>query len=118
MPWLALLLAAACSLGGDDGETVTDCSVLSIDACAASEACFLVQSQPLVRPKTGGELCVDFAHDPVPQACMDADLACTQAETYAAPPEDPSTCWWFPNGCIPDGWVPCDLGALEACPGR
>jgi hypothetical protein len=52
--------------------------------------------------------CVDWSQESVAKGCLSNDMGCGDAETYAAPSDDPSDCWWFPSTCVPTGWGACE----------
>jgi hypothetical protein len=62
-----------------------------------------------------GGICVDFSASPVALGCDVADMGCGAAETLAASPDDPSTCWWFPSTCVPAGWGGCASSEYGEC---
>ncbi|MFN3198488.1 MAG: hypothetical protein ACE366_08740 [Bradymonadia bacterium] len=82
------------------------CDELGEEACMAAEACRPVYGAP------AQEICMeDFSNwMSVYGGCIDVDRGCGDAETCG---EDPRALMQsplvFPDTCLPQGWVPCDL---------
>lgn len=112
MRWMWLVMLAACVDG-----TAKDpaCEDVAPEDCAATEGCAAITGR-LLRTDTTPDPCVDFTDPGEPLACMSADGGCGDAETLAAPPDDPSACTWFSSTCIPAGWVSCGDVADECTP--
>ncbi|MBN2801305.1 MAG: hypothetical protein JXX28_19345 [Deltaproteobacteria bacterium] len=100
---------------GCPAEALT-CADQLPDDCEAA-GCAVIAGR-LLQETDDGAHCVDFTGERVPQGCMEAELGCGDAETLAAPPDDPDACWWFSSTCLPPGWVTCGEGWADACPTR
>ena len=91
----------------------TPCEAVAPETCAARADCAAIAGRAMHDDGVGG-WCVDFADPSVPVGCMDANTGCTDAEVLALPPDDP-TWWWFPSGCLPQGWL--EVGSIAPeCP--
>jgi hypothetical protein len=98
----AAALAALTACGGNR------CEDLDPEACASSAACTVIDGRRITDygEDTGEGAC--YVADPLSDlACMAAETACTQAETFAQSPE--GDCFWFNDGCVPAGFGTCDL---------
>ncbi len=98
---------------GDTAAAAT-CATTDLGSCEALGDCALISAREL-RDDGDGEVCVDFTAETVPKGCMDAEQGCAEAETLAAPADDPSDCWWFSNLCLPEGWVSCETSEYGEC---
>ncbi|MED5374013.1 MAG: hypothetical protein VX899_23550 [Myxococcota bacterium] len=128
-PWFTLLPAAllipliGCFGASEDtsGPEDTDplvCAELSLEDCATEGVaqCSLLSGRALQDDGAGGQ-CVDFSVDSEPMGCIDDDQGCGDAETVAAPADDPENCThWFPSTCLPDGYVYCGSSIDECAP--
>jgi len=114
----------SCSCEELDGETSVPCTEMdcsepmgcvdmSISDCEAAESCSVIHASSVALNE--GEECFAWANSVDSVGCMDADLGCGQAFTYAASPEDPSGCFGFTNTCIPQGWGDCSQGTYPEC---
>jgi hypothetical protein len=90
-------------------EQACACADLDVDACAGNDSCTTIDGIVAIDDGRGG-LCIPEALVATPLGCMDAGRGCGDAETYAAPAEDPTACVLFPSTCIPQGWSTCDEG--------
>ena len=101
----------ACDTGGYLEEP--DCINISIDECEEADQCTVIMaSQVIVNEE---EECFAWANSIDNVGCMDADMACGEAITYAESPETPGECYGFTNTCVPDGWSECSLGSYPEC---
>jgi hypothetical protein len=112
-PVFLLALASMTGCWGDRDP----CASLDIDACRADDECQTINATPIVYDDEVGACMDGGARGPV--GCMNGTDAheCGSHIRGAAPPEDPSECYYFTNWCIPSGWVACgwDSG-IPACP--
>jgi hypothetical protein len=76
------------------------CAELGVDECAAAEECVTIDAW--VTDSTG---CVDWSVPMEPVGCMDADMMCGEALTWAESPT--GECMYFPTTCTPAGWGSC-----------
>jgi hypothetical protein len=98
---------------GDIPEPDTDCVSLSIDECEAADQCTVIMASQVIVDDE--EECFLWANSIDNVGCMDADMGCGEAITYAESPETPGECYGFTNTCIPDGWSECSLGSFPEC---
>lgn len=110
---LLLLTLLGCP-SGDDSGTPAACAALDPTACAADSRCAVITGREVTWPDTGGDACYNLGNEE-PLGCRDADLACTEAETFGAP--SGGSCYWFRNGCLPAdyGACPTDPYAYTEC---
>ena len=97
----------------DDPEVEVDCLRLPIDECQAEDACVVITASQVILNEE--EECFAWANSIENVGCMDADMACGDAITYAESPETPGECYGFTSTCIPDGWSACSLGSYPDC---
>ena len=108
---LFLSLSLAACAGGTSTPTPTatdpafDCSTLALTACDAEVACSTVVGAEIAPGREGIDSCL---LDWMDLACQSAGRACDDVITHAAEPSAVSTCYEFPDSCIPEGWVACD----------
>ena len=90
------------------------CDELSVEQCLDGPECRYISAREIHNKDTVP--CVDWSQEPVAKGCLSNDMGCGEAETYAAPSDDPSDCWWFPDTCVPTGWGACEtLMMVEEC---
>ena len=80
------------------------CSSLSPNACAAVAGCRTISATRY----NANHVC-HYAAEPV--ECMDAELLCTAAPTYAK--DLKGNTWRFQDGCIPASWQPFQEGEAD-----
>ena len=100
---------------GETGVPHAVCADIPVDDCGSTPNCQTIDALPAQATKDG--YCVEYTAKRVAVGCHDADSGCGDLPTLAASPDDPSTCWWFGNTCIPEGWSACaDFDKWEECP--
>jgi hypothetical protein len=109
-----ILLLMACTTSDPEDTAGTECPSYSVTECADHAECGFINGRLLQDDGAGGQ-CVDFSVDGEPVGCLGVGMGCGDAETLAAPADDPDACTWFPSTCIPTGWVSCGDVADE-CP--
>jgi len=92
-------------LCGDAG-----CEQLPEQGCFAAPNCTALTGAPHM--EKDGEICVDFAAQEF-LACVEGDLACPPVIATVCPEGQPEMVFDSPSGCIPPGFVPCDMPAPE-----
>ena len=113
----------SCSCDAYEGETMVACTEmdcgppscgdLTADECSTYENCVTITaSLTVVNPE---EECLDWANSVENVGCMDADMACGDAITYAASADDPTQCYGFTSTCVPQGWSDCNLDGYPEC---
>ena len=116
----------SCSCDAYEGETMvsctemdcsvpeeTDCTDLSVTDCASREDCAAITASQTVL--NAEEECLDWANSVEDVGCMNAEMGCDNAITYAASAADPTQCYGFPSTCIPQGWSDCNTESLPDC---
>ncbi len=94
-----------------------DCAEVTAEECGERPDCLTVEGRPAQATDDG--FCVEYAATPTAHDCQDGKGGCGDIPYLAAPADDPSVCWWFPNTCIPDGWVLCgDYDKWPECPSQ
>ena len=98
----------------DTDTSDTDTSEPSCDAVAAAD-CDTTSGCSAIRGREVTEDdCIDYTADSEPFGCMQEDLGCGDAETWAKPSEG-DACVLFSNTCIPSGWITCDFQDTPEC---
>lgn len=107
---LAALMVGSAACSGTSKETDTEaglaCDERSAEDCGG---CVEIDGRPATEDTASA--CYDLGDAEV-FGCMDTGTGCTEAETWASPPDE-DACYWFNNGCIPAGWTVCEY--LETC---
>ena len=93
-------------------HTSLDCSTLDAAECNNQAECFSIVAQAM-QETDDGNFCIDWEAEQEDVGCTAMASALT-AETYAAPPDEADTCWYFRSGSIPQGWVEC-AAIIEEC---
>ena len=108
-------MVACTMIACDTGEFLEepDCINISISDCEAADQCRVITASQVILNEE--EECFAWANSIENVGCMDADMACGEAITYAESPETPGECYGFTNTCIPDGWSDCSLGSYPDC---
>jgi len=88
----------------------TECEQLPQQGCIANPDCTAIMGA--AHMDVGGEICVDFGAQ-VFLACAQGDLACPPVISTVCPEGQPDMVFDTPSGCIPAGFVPCDMPAPE-----
>jgi len=86
-------------------ETTTappDCSLLSVETCAATDGCYSPRASPAWADEYG-EVCVDYDAPLTPRGCIPG-RSCSDAPATAFDPAAADTLWHFYDDCIPTGW--------------
>lgn len=96
-----------------DTNEATDCATLSVDECSTVASCFTITGTPVEYDDR--EECYNWTNTVANVGCMDADMGCGAAFTYASDPVNPEQCYGFSNTCIPEGWVSCDGANSVEC---
>lgn len=99
-------------LGACGGGDPTPCAERMPFACETDELCRVVDGVGLMVDEAG-EDCLSFEAGWTDLGCIDADLDCLTVEIVAA--DDDGVGWWFPDSCVPDGWV-VEAGTIGECP--
>lgn len=102
--------AADANAAGGDGAMGAPCSQLDQAECDASPMCQSALGAP------AEEVCAgDYSNwATVWSGCVDATLGCDDAETCASDPST-GTRLYFPDSCVPDGWLACDCQVPSSC---
>ena len=90
-----------------------DCATLSADECSTAASCFTITGTPVEYDDR--DECYSWTNSVAEVGCMDADMGCGAAFTYATDPANPEQCYGFTNTCIPDGWVSCSGSNSVEC---
>ena len=90
----------------------TECEQLPAQGCLANPECTAIMGAPHV--EVNGETCVDFGAQEF-LACAQGDLACPPVISTVCPEGQPGMVFDTPSGCIPAGFMSCDMFAPE-CP--
>jgi hypothetical protein len=117
MTLLTLPLLLACSDGdGTTPEPETPCEDIPVDECSDTPGCTNAVASLLDVDAASGRDC--WSQDRQNAACVaEGNFGdCDEAETPAAPPDDPAACLLFSNSCTPAGWVACDEVPELTCP--
>ena len=101
----------ACDTGGYLEEP--DCINISISDCEAADQCTVITASQVILNEA--EECFAWANSIDNVGCMNVDMGCGDAITYAESPETPGECYGFTNTCVPDGWIDCSLGNHLDC---
>ena len=102
----------ACDTGDIPGVDL-DCVSMSIDECEAADQCSVVTASQVILNEE--EECFAWANSIEKVGCINIDMGCGDAITYAESPDTPGECYGFTNTCIPDGWTDCSLGYFLDC---
>jgi len=94
-------------------STESPCFTLSIDDCERISMCTVIQASPLIIDEDNQCYLVENTINPV--GCIEADLSCTEVITFASSSDNPTNCYRFNTGCIPDQWSACDLEQSVEC---
>lgn len=112
---LVSLLSVACRVNNppDSGDSSIDtgeasCATLDVDACSQNSECHLIGGLALQEDESGG-LCHDISDPTEMLGCMSVDQNCDGALTYGRPEGSEDQCILFMSGCLPSGWVICDM---------
>jgi len=103
------LLAASgvvisCNSDAEKGPEVEACRLLAPAPCAAEARCRVLSATRYEADKV-------CRHGPQAVGCMDKELLCPQALTFA---KDPSgNTWQFQDGCIPNAWQSFEGGEAD-----
>ena len=97
----------------ENPESVMDCLSLTVDEYEAETASVLIMASQVIVDDE--EECFLWANSIDNVGCMNDDMGCDDAITYAESPETPGECYGFTNTCIPDGWSECSLGSYPEC---
>ena len=107
---LPIILFIGCSDETKSTDSATpptslDCSTLDAAECSNQAECFPIVAQAM-QENGDGSFCIDWEAEMEDVGCsaFSSDLT---VETYAAPPDEADTCWFFRSGSIPQGWVEC-----------
>ena len=75
--------------------------MLDETGCAAEEACVPIEGAEVLM------LGDDYCYSTVPEylGCRSADVGCAEVETFACEEVEVPTTYYFPDACVPDGWV-------------
>ena len=96
-----------------DCSEVRVCAELEPNICDNRDDCVVISASDLTLDSTAE--CYT-AGEVEPVGCMNAGTGCTGAITFAGASESLDECMMFYNGCIPEGWVPCDaLNGYATC---
>lgn len=98
---------------GENPELGMDCLSLPVDECQAEAACVVIMASQVIVDDEGE--CFLWANSIDNVGCMNVDMGCDDAITYAESPETPGECYGFTNTCIPDGWSECSVGSYPDC---
>ncbi len=102
---------------GTPDTDAPDCAEVTAEECGERPDCLTVEGRPAQATDDG--FCVEYAATPTAHDCQDGKGGCGDIPYLAVPADDPSVCWWFPNTCIPDGWVLCgDYDKWPECPSQ
>jgi hypothetical protein len=109
------LLSVACGVNNppDSGDSSIDtgdasCATLDADVCSENAECHPIGGLALQEDGSGG-LCHDFSDPAEILGCMSLNQGCTGALTYGRPEGSDDQCILFMSGCLPNGWVVCDM---------
>ncbi len=96
--------------GGTEGEGEGEVACAALDAAACEAA-------PLCQPVLGApeeEVCAGNYDNwrSIHAGCLPSDQGCDEAETCGEEPQTGRRLI-FSNGCLPDGWLPCDYCPAE-----
>ena len=89
----------------------SECEGLPEQGCLAAPDCTAILGAPHM--EKDGEVCVDFGMQEF-LACMQGDVACPPSIASVCPGGQPDMVFDTPSGCIPPGFMPCDMPA-PAC---
>ena len=116
-------LLCGCDDKDEQADTAEDTAVVGLpiscydltpELCADESTCAVIGGRTTQTTDEG--ICVDYSTETTGLGCMDAGDGCGAAETLAASPDDPETCWLFPTTCLPEGWTPCAAETWQECP--
>lgn len=96
----------------EPSNSFNDCTPLSEEECAASESCTSLLASPLTYNEEN--TCWEQGEREFTE-CMNIEMGCGQAITYARPNPD-GECMMFYNTCIPLEWDLCDEINFAECP--
>jgi hypothetical protein len=88
----------------------TACEQLPQQGCLANPDCTAIMGAPHI--EQDGEACVDFAMQEF-LACMQGDVACPPVIVSVCPEGQPNMVFDTGSGCIPPGFMPCDMPAPD-----
>lgn len=88
----------------------SQCEGLPEQGCFAAPNCTALTGAPHM--EKDGEICVDFGMQEF-LACAPGDLACPPSIATVCPEGQPGMVFDTPSGCIPPGFVACDMPAPE-----
>ena len=116
----------SCSCDEYNGETLVTCTEmdcssiessacadLSINDCEETDSCTVIYASKLALDTE--DECFAWANSVETVGCMNVDLGCGQAFSYAAPTVDVSNCYGFSYTCIPQDWGYCGQGTYPEC---
>ena len=89
------------------------CAERSVDDCELTEECTVIIASEVALNEE--EECFAWANSIERVGCMEKDMVCGDAFTYAASAESPSGCYGFTSTCIPQGWGECSQGVYPEC---
>ena len=102
---LLIWLTLACP--GDDTTPTTDCETVALSDCADHPDCTPAVASALGFDPASGKTCWAEGRENVVCVPRGTFGTCGDAETPGAPPDDPDSCYLFPNTCLPPGWTGC-----------
>jgi len=88
-----------------------DCEVLTVDQCQIRMDCSVITAREIMVDEVNN--CIRVSEETIDVGCQVADRMCTEAIEYAMNPVT-EECIWFSNGCLPIGWVNCEV-SVEEC---
>lgn len=98
----------------ETGEPLPDCPEVPAEACSDRPDCISADGRPTQTTEEG--TCVEYSTEATAHGCLSKKGGCGDIPVLAAP-EAGAECWWFPNTCIPQGWVKCgSYDKWEECP--
>lgn len=91
-------------------DNICSCEDLDEATCEANEGCRPIHGAP------AAEVCSDDTGNwqSIYAGCTFAERGCGDAETCGEDPRALADPLVFPDTCLPEGWVPCDLEAICA----
>lgn len=97
--------SAATDESGSDTASI-DCSPLDETACAEQAECTAIEGAEVIM--FGETYC--YSTVPTFLGCRAADQGCAEVETFACENVEITTTYYFPDACVPDGWL------TDGCP--
>ncbi|MBX2801443.1 MAG: hypothetical protein KTR31_27450 [Myxococcales bacterium] len=109
MRWI-VALGLLCGCDESEPEPTSDCDVLSLETCAETSGCWLIEAWEAQDDGAGG-ICVDYASPRVAVGCSSEDVDCSDVIVPGTSPEGVS--YVFSNSCLPADFTEGDSYAAE-----